>query len=73
MAVRDTERWAQNDDGSWSRKIGENEETTYVNPNATQGALDAATEHGVDINAIEGSGKDGKVTKADVEATLSES
>jgi len=68
MAVKDTERWAQNEDGSWSRKIGGNEETTYVNPNATDGALTAAEELGVDINTITGSGKDGKVTKADVEA-----
>lgn len=68
MAVKDTERWTQNDDGSWSRKLPDREETTFVNPYATAGALTAAVELGVDINSVTGSGKDGKVTKADVEA-----
>jgi pyruvate/2-oxoglutarate dehydrogenase complex dihydrolipoamide acyltransferase (E2) component len=68
MAVKDETRWKQNEDGSWSRRVGENEETTYVNPNATQGALEAAAELGVDLASVSGSGKGGKITKADVEA-----
>lgn len=68
MAVKDETRWKQNDDGSWSRIIKGNEETTFVNPNATQGALDAAAELGVDLASVSGTGKGGKITKADVEA-----
>jgi len=64
----DETRWKQNDDGSWSRNVGGVEETTSINPNATGGALVAAAELGVDINSISGSGKDGKITKSDVEA-----
>ena len=37
---------------------------------ATQAALDHAEALGVDITAIKGSGKDGKVTKADVEKAV---
>ncbi len=68
MPGKDEMRWSQNEDGSWSRKLGENEETTAGNPYATAGAVAAAAELGVDINNVEGTGKDGKVTKADVEA-----
>jgi pyruvate/2-oxoglutarate dehydrogenase complex dihydrolipoamide acyltransferase (E2) component len=37
---------------------------------ATQAALDHAQTLGIDISAIMGTGKDGKVTKADVEAAV---
>jgi pyruvate dehydrogenase E2 component (dihydrolipoamide acetyltransferase) len=40
--------------------------------NATPAAIEAAEELGVDLTEIEGSGKKGKVTKADVEALASE-
>jgi len=36
--------------------------------NATAGALEAATELGVDITQLQGTGKDGRITKGDVEA-----
>lgn len=39
---------------------------------ATDGAKSLAEEQGIDISGIEGSGKEGQVTKADVEAALSE-
>ena len=68
MPAKDELRWTQNDDGSWTRQVGEVEETTAVNPYATQGALDVAEALGVDINSVVGSGKEGKITKADVEA-----
>lgn len=68
MPAKDETRWTQADDGSWTRKRGGVVETTGYNPNATAGALEAAEELGVDINTISGSGKDGKITKADVEA-----
>jgi len=63
--VKDELRWKQNHDGSWSRRLGEDQAAT---PNATQGALAAAAEFGLDLASISGSGKDGKITKADVEA-----
>ena len=38
--------------------------------NATAGALELAAEHGLDLSEITGTGKDGRVTKADVEAAV---
>jgi pyruvate/2-oxoglutarate dehydrogenase complex dihydrolipoamide acyltransferase (E2) component len=38
---------------------------------ATTGAVDLAAEKGVDLEQIEGTGADGKVTKGDVESFLS--
>lgn len=73
MPSKDATRWQQNTDGSWSRRNpAGDEETTYVNPNATDGALQAAAEHGLDLADIQGTGKDGKITKADVEAAAKE-
>jgi len=37
---------------------------------ATEAAVKLAEEHGVDLTKIEGSGKDGRITKGDVEALL---
>ena len=37
---------------------------------ATQAALDHAAALGIDLASIQGTGKDGKVTKADVEAAV---
>lgn len=69
MPGKDEERWRQNEDGSWTRKLPDgNEETGPNNPYATAGANEAARELGVDINTVQGTGKDGKITKADVEA-----
>lgn len=64
MPGKDTDRWQQNEDGSWSRKIG-----TYGEQgvNATDGAIEAAAELGVDIASVPGTGKDGRITKGDVE------
>lgn len=39
-----------------------------VEVNATEGAVEAADELGVDLASVEGTGKGGKVTKADVES-----
>ena len=63
--AHDLTRWAQNDDGTWIRRVSGVEQTAPAN--ATQGALDAADELGIDINAVEGSGAGGRITKADVE------
>jgi pyruvate/2-oxoglutarate dehydrogenase complex dihydrolipoamide acyltransferase (E2) component len=71
MPVRDETRWKQNEDGSWSRRIGGVEETTSVNPNATTGAQEAAEELGVDLAEVKGSGAKGRITKSDVEAVAS--
>ena len=70
MPAKDLTRWQQNSDGTWVRSAGRFAEEG-INPaaiNATAGALEAAAELGVDITAVEGTGKDGKITKADVEA-----
>lgn len=39
--------------------------------NATQGALEAAAQLGVDLNTVEGTGLGGRITKADVENAAS--
>ena len=65
--MRDYNRWQQNQDGSWSRRP-----LSGSVPAATPGALEAADEYGIDLTTISGTGKDGKITKADVEATLQE-
>ena len=72
MARINEERWRYDEaTGSWSRRIGGVEETTSVNPNATEGALEAAEEAGVDLATVQGSGKGGRITKADVESAAS--
>lgn len=60
-------KWKDNGDGTWTRTINGNQETTSVNPYATTAALEAAAQLGVDINQIKGTGKDGAITKADIE------
>jgi pyruvate/2-oxoglutarate dehydrogenase complex dihydrolipoamide acyltransferase (E2) component len=39
---------------------------------ATDGAKKLAAEHNIDLDNVEGSGKDGRVTKEDVEAAIEE-
>lgn len=101
MPPKDTTRWKQNEDGSWSRKnrAGDVETTFYAETvaadegvevqelvveapepeeveddliDATDGAIAAADEHGVDLATVTGTGANGRITKADVEAVLKE-
>lgn len=39
-------------------------------PRISQAAIDLAAEHEVDLDAVSGTGKDGRITKADVEAVI---
>ena len=39
-------------------------------PDATRGALELAEQHGVDLSSVRGSGPDGRIYKADVEAVI---
>jgi len=72
----DDRRWIQNPDGSFTRisqavkEVEEFEESeNYYKDIATTGAAaDLAAELGVDLSEVEGSGKGGRITKADVEA-----
>lgn len=79
MPGKDTERWQENADGSWSRRELEPPPESYAadsyedeTPNATAGAIEAAAELGVELADVNGTGKDGKITKADVEAAAKE-
>lgn len=55
------------------RSEGQDEsQTTPDGVDATEAAQKAADEHGVDLSEVDGSGKDGRVLKADVEAAASE-
>lgn len=38
---------------------------------ASQAARDLASEHGIDLSQVEGTGKDGSITKGDVEKLVS--
>jgi pyruvate/2-oxoglutarate dehydrogenase complex dihydrolipoamide acyltransferase (E2) component len=64
MTVKDLSRWQEAPDGSWIRRLG-----TYAEAgvNATQSAVNAAQELGIDLLYVVGTGKDGRITKADVE------
>lgn len=64
--VYDSSRWATNRDGTHVRRVG------VSDSNATEGALELAASYGLDLSDVEGTGKDGRVTKADVEAYLAE-
>lgn len=67
MPVKDMTRWARNEDGSWQRHPEYQPEAVSA-ADATKGAQEAAEELGVDLASVSGTGKDGKITKADVEA-----
>lgn len=62
---------AVEDEDEDDEELGENPDpsSTY---DATEGALAAAEEHGVDLASVTGTGADGRITKADVEAALKE-
>lgn len=64
MPSRDLSRWRQTPTGEWERNIG----VPSTGVDATEGALEAAADLGIDITTVQGSGKDGRITKADVEA-----
>ena len=65
MPGKDLTRWQQNEDGTWSRKLSDHTEVGVAN--ATASAVQLAEELGVDLANVTGTGKDGKITKPDVE------
>lgn len=67
LAGKDLSRWQQNKQGDWVRILGGGGEQGVK---ATAGAVELAYEHGIDLATLTGSGKDGNITKADVEAAL---
>lgn len=70
----DPARWVQNEDGSYSRRVGGVEapgEHYYEDIETTGAAADLAHELGIDLSEIEGSGKGGRITKSDVEKAAS--
>jgi len=75
----DDRRWIQNPDGSFSRKETveqaaaetppqEPGENYYKDISTTGAAAELAKELGVDLSTVVGTGKGGRITKADVEA-----
>jgi len=67
MPGKDYDRWQQHADGSWTRRLSISGE---VGVKATKGAIELAEEHDIDLTTVEGSGKDGQITKPDVEALI---
>lgn len=55
-------------EGEAARDEALKEDSGEAEPNATPAAMAKAKELGVDVNQVKGSGKDGKVLAADVEA-----
>jgi len=70
----DDRRWTQNPDGSFSRiaqagtAVEEHSDAYYEDLSTTGAAAQLAEELGVDLSTVSGTGKNGKITKADVEA-----
>lgn len=67
--VWNPERWVQNSDGSYRRRVSGGPSEV----DATEGAEELAAELGIDLATVEGTGKDGRITKGDVEAAAGES
>lgn len=73
MPGKDLNRWQENEDGTWSRRLLEYKSTDVEEGiSATASAVQLAEQLGVDLSTVEGSGKDGKITKPDVEAAATE-
>jgi len=73
----DDKRWIKNPDGSFTRisqvaKEEERSENYYKDIDTTGAAAELALELGVDLSEVQGSGKGGRITKADVEAAASD-
>ena len=73
----DDRRWTLNPDGSYTRKIqveevaeapAEEDNNYYKDIDTTGAAAQLADELSVDLSQVTGTGKGGRITKADVEA-----
>ena len=71
----DDRRWTLNPDGSYTRKIqveevseAPAEDNYYEDIETTGAAAQLADELSVDLSQVTGTGKGGRITKADVEA-----
>lgn len=60
------------DDGYQTRMLTAGQPTKNLDdePKASEAVLEFAKEHGVDIEQVEGTGKDGRIKKSDVEAFI---
>lgn len=77
MPAKDWSRWGEvpsnhADDPAYSRHAADTPETDAETIDATDGARKAAAELGIDLAEIEGTGAEGRVTKADVEHAASD-
>ena len=77
----DDRRWTLNPDGSYSRKVQveevaeapvEEDNNYYKDIDTTGAAAQLADELSVDLSQVKGTGKGGRITKADVEAAASD-
>jgi pyruvate/2-oxoglutarate dehydrogenase complex dihydrolipoamide acyltransferase (E2) component len=70
----DDRRWVQNPDGSFSRiaqagtAVEEHSDAYYEDLATTGAAAELAEQLDVDLSTVKGTGKNGRITKADVEA-----
>lgn len=67
MPQYDASRWAIAKDGSRRRFV---RNAANYGADATEGALELAAAYGVNLAVVQGTGSDGRITKADVEAYL---
>lgn len=78
MTVKDPDRWEETEEpGVYRRRQADPtelgyppENETFIPSDATASAIKLADEHGISLSNIVGTGKDGRITKTDVEAVL---
>lgn len=64
--------WNPDPDGALAEFVPEVVETEDDEPEATEAARELAREHDIDLSEVEGTGAEGRILKADVEAQVEE-
>lgn len=60
------------DDGYNTRMLSAGPPTVAAEPRASEAVIEFAEEHGVDLDKVVGTGKDGRIKKSDVEAVIAD-
>ncbi len=64
-------QYTEHSEGPSTRRAGEPSQNYYEDLETTGAAAQLANELGVDLSTVEGTGKGGRITKADVEKAAS--
>jgi Pyruvate/2-oxoglutarate dehydrogenase complex, dihydrolipoamide acyltransferase (E2) component, and related enzymes len=60
------------DDGYNTRMLTASTSTPADEPRASEAVIEFAREHGVDLDKVVGTGKDGRIKKSDIEAVIAD-